>query len=255
MGALLDALDRLQKVETQLSEIRRRQRAKSRGITTHRKRLEALEAEQQAKSEEFRRQQMAADRIDRDVKTREAEIAKLRTALNTAKTNKEYSAILTQLNLSKADARKLEKEGLDALTKVDEIRAQRDEIAQQAETERSRLREVQAESDAVLRDTSAMADQLQAQRDQAAAGISSHILQLFERVAEHHDGQAMARVVRSHPKREEFLCDGCHMSVPLEVVNALRTKDEVQQCVVCGRLLYIEQPAATGSPGAAAGTK
>ncbi len=50
----------------------------------------------------------------------------------------------------------------------------------------------------------------------------------------------MAQVLKSHPKREEYICDGCNMSIPVEAVNSLMTKDELQQCQICGRILYLE---------------
>jgi predicted nucleic acid-binding Zn-ribbon protein len=45
-----------------------------------------------------------------------------------------------------------------------------------------------------------------------------------------------------HPKRDEYLCSGCNMKVTLEVINALQTRDELQTCKVCGRILYWEAP-------------
>jgi predicted nucleic acid-binding Zn-ribbon protein len=143
--------------------------------------------------------------------------------------------------MQKADTSKLEKEGLTALNKVDEVRQQVNEAEKRVEAEQGRLREVQAEQAAIINDTKTLLEQLEAQRAEAAEGISSQVLQLFERVAEHHDGQAMARVIQSHPKREEYICEGCNMSITLETVNALRTRDDVQQCTVCGRLLYLDE--------------
>ena len=43
-----------------------------------------------------------------------------------------------------------------------------------------------------------------------------------------------------NPKRDEFICGGCNMAVTLETVNSLRTRDEVVQCNICGRILFFE---------------
>jgi predicted nucleic acid-binding Zn-ribbon protein len=53
----------------------------------------------------------------------------------------------------------------------------------------------------------------------------------------------MALVERVHPKRVEYVCSGCNMSVTLEIVNALQSRDEVQTCQICSRILYFEVPA------------
>ena len=85
--------------------------------------------------------------------------------------------------------------------------------------------------------------ELQARRDECAIDVPPTALAIFNRVAEHHDGQALAPVVKLHPKRDEYVCSGCNMKLTLEVINALRSRDEVQECKVCGRILHIETPA------------
>ena len=69
------------------------------------------------------------------------------------------------------------------------------------------------------------------------------MLSTFQRACERHDGEAMAIVERVHPKRSEYVCSGCNMSVTLEIVNALQSRDEIQTCQICSRILYIESPA------------
>ena len=84
---------------------------------------------------------------------------------------------------------------------------------------------------------------LEAQRDAAAEEISPQALNLFERACEKHDGEATAVVKKVHPKREEYICSGCNMSVRLETVNSLRiSRDTVLQCEICSRILFIEEP-------------
>ena len=83
--------------------------------------------------------QMDADRINLDLKEKEAQVEKLRTALNTAKTNKEYAAILTQINTFKADNAKLEEEVLKIMQDVDAVKAQAEKISVQVEAEQKRL--------------------------------------------------------------------------------------------------------------------
>ena len=76
----------------------------------------------------------------------------------------------------------------------------------------------------------------------AAAAAGDEIA--FRRlIAEHHDSEAMAQIVKPNDKREEFICSGCQMSIPLENVNALmNSSNEIQTCHVCGRILYLYAP-------------
>lgn len=241
MATTLEALHRLQDIELQLSAIKQKLSSKQRSVTAHTHRLNSLGEDIARQHENVQRQQVEADRLDLEVKSREAEVTKLRTALNTARTNKEYAAILTQINTDKADNAKLEDRILQILAKVDEMRTEAKKLDEQREQEMRRLAQLQNEHDDLKRETGSKVQQLQAEREEAADGVPPTVLQTFERVAERYDGEAMAMVVRTNPRREEFICQGCNMTVTLEKVNALITRDEVQQCQSCGRILYLQE--------------
>ena len=82
-------------------------------------------------------------------------------------------------------------------------------------------------------------DALSAQREAASEDVSPTARTTFMRVAERHDGEALASVVKLHPKRDEYSCSGCNLMVTLEVVNLLATRDDLQICKACGRILYV----------------
>ena len=243
MATTLEALHRLQDIELQLSAIKQKLSSRQRSVKAHTHRLNSLGENIRTQHESVQRQQIEADRLDLEVKSREAEISKLRTALNTARTNKEYAAILTQINTDKADNAKLEDRILQILAKVDEMRAEVKKLEQQREQEMRRLAQLQNEHDELQHETGSRIQHLQAEREEAATGVPPTVLQIFERVAERYDGEAMATVVRTNPRREEFICQGCNMTVTLEKVNALITRDDVQQCQTCGRILFLEEAA------------
>jgi predicted nucleic acid-binding Zn-ribbon protein len=81
---------------------------------------------------------------------------------------------------------------------------------------------------------------LEAQREEAATGVPHHALVMFNRTAERHEGEALAPIMRLHPKRDEYACGGCNMKVTLETVNLLRSRDELRTCSACGRILFME---------------
>ena len=62
---------------------------------------------------------------------------------------------------------------------------------------------------------------------------------IFRRVAETYNGQVMAEIQQVNPKRSEYNCGGCFMSVPMETINTLMTKDEILRCPNCQRILYL----------------
>ena len=108
MGATVDALLRLQGIERQLAEVRQGVERRVRAVRRQESSISEVDRDLDAKRAALKIDQIEADRLDVDMKVHDASIAKLRQSLNQVKTNKEYSAILTQLNTEKADNGKLE---------------------------------------------------------------------------------------------------------------------------------------------------
>lgn len=242
MGATLDALHRLQTIEDQIRSLRAQIESKRRAAQVHHRRLIAEERKALDTKTKITQAQIEADRIEIDRKRHDEHIQKLRAALNVAKTNKEYSAILTQLNTDKADVVKLEDQVLAGLSRVDELKSELAAAREALEYEQHKCREL----DQAARDVEdRLADQLaalEAKRSAAAEEVPATALHAFERARDNYEGEAMASVMQIHPRRAEYICEGCNMTIPLETVNALQTRDDIQICKTCSRILYIDAP-------------
>jgi predicted nucleic acid-binding Zn-ribbon protein len=190
------------------------------------------------RQEEIKTRKTQASQLELDFKTKEATVGKLRLQLNAAKNNKEYSMILTQLNTERADNSKLEERILEELTAVEQIQGTLADLEKNLAVQREELNGVEMEIGAFRDGLQKQIDELMVEREKVADEVPPDDLKIFERVADAHEGEAMAKVVKSN-YGEEFSCDGCNMSIPMEKVNALMTKDRIQTCNICGRILFI----------------
>ena len=240
MGPMLASLLKLQSIEHDLAHVRRRLRSKQNAVEALQRKIDELTAQKKLLHDQIVHRQTEAGRDELELKSREAEISKLRTALNSAKTNKEYAAILTQINTYKADNSKLEDDVLKIMQGVDAAKADDQKIDAQIQAEQKRLGEVSAVNAQEVAKLESMQADLQARRADATKGIQSDVLHIFDRIASGHDGEAMAPVEITDPKHGEYICGGCYMSITAEHYNALMTKDELRRCDNCGRILYLE---------------
>lgn len=240
MGAMLEALHRLQVVESQLRSVREQIEAKRRVLQNLQRREATLKRQLADQHTLIQQAQSGVDKLELERKTHEDHIAKLREALNKAKTNKEYTPILTQINTDTADNRKLEDTVLAGMQRVEELRKQEGELKATLSKEQARLTTTQGEVSAVEQKLAGKLKELEDRRAAAAAEVEPEALQVFERASERHDGEAMAAISQIHPKRAEYICSGCNMSLTLETVNALQSRDVVLPCNTCGRILYLE---------------
>ena len=235
----LVALHKLQAVETKLRGLKDQLSRKNRHLQQHRLRLKQLEDQLASRQEEIKKRKTQVAQLELDFKAKEADVAKLRTQLNAAKNNKEYSAILTQLNTERADNAKLEEKILEEMTAIDQMGNSVVEMEKAIEVQRKDLATEEEASQEVRQELQRQIDALETERSTVAQEVPPSDLKIFEKVAEVHDGEAMAKVVK--PTRDqEYICDGCNMSIPMEKVNALLTKDQLQVCNICGRILYVE---------------
>ncbi len=238
MGATIEALQRLQEVESQIADIQRGIDRRVRACTRQKQKIAEIDSRIKAHEQQIRADQIEADRLNVEAMTAEAEVAKYREALNTSKTQKEYSAVLTQLNTYKADTSKVEERVLTLLTEIDAKKKQLQTVRDEREKEDARLRELNAEVEDARQRNKDRLDALMAKRQEASTAVPEKALEMFNRVAAANEGEAMAAVVRTHPRRQEYACEGCNMSITIEQVNAILSRDEAILCNVCGRILF-----------------
>ena len=119
MGPVLNGLMKLQSVENRLRAEKAKLNRCRRNVIIQENSIRNLQSALEAKKEEAQLTKVQFDRLELELKSREETIAKLRTSLNSAKTNKEYAALLTQLNTTKADNSKIENQSLELLKDIE----------------------------------------------------------------------------------------------------------------------------------------
>lgn len=241
MGTLLGSLLKLQAVERQLAQVRGRKRTRLNIIRVQEGKVEQLRGEQESLHQRSLSRRKDGDQLALDLKAKEEQASKLRTSLNSAKTNKEYAAILTQLNGLKADNAKVEEQVLVVMQEVEAIAAEEVKAQERIAQEVARLEEMKKFTSDELTRLEGMIEALSAQRAEATQGVPAQALTAFERIAGNYDGEGMANIeVRGTKPPYDYVCGGCYMSLNAEHVNALRTRDEIRTCDNCQRILYLK---------------
>jgi predicted nucleic acid-binding Zn-ribbon protein len=240
MGPTLSALVRLQSVEVDLTKLRRRMHMRRNAVRAQEARIAKHTAERDALHAAMMGQRVRADALELQLKEAEAKNEKYRNDLNGAKTNKEYAAILTQINTVKADNARVEEEELKLLGQIDIAKESIAAIDTAIAEEQGRLEEIQTHSADEIAKLETMIAQLSGKRDEAAEGISETSMTLFDRLASQYEGEALAEIQASGRRAPySYSCGGCYMSLNAEHANALRSRDEIRQCDNCQRILYI----------------
>ncbi len=237
MGPVLTGLIKLQSVENRLRAAKAKLARCRRSVILQENQVRTQQSALETKKEEIQLTKLQLNRLEVELKSREEQVSKLRAALNSSKTNKEYAAILTQLNTTRADNSKIETQVLELMKDIEADEAQAKEILQQIEEQKKQLETTRADADQAAVKLQADIDEIQKEWDVAAKDIPAEPLEIFKRVAETYDGEAVVEIEQQGGSKGAFSCGGCFMGITAEVVNLLMTKDEVLRCPNCTRIV------------------
>lgn len=238
MGPVLNGLVKLQSIENRLGVSKSKLARCRRNVIIQENLVRSLQSALEAKKEETQLTKLQFSRLELELKTRDDEIAKSRASLNMAKTNKEYAAILTQMNTTKADNSKLESQLLDLMKDIEADELQAEEIKKQIEEQKLKLEQIRGESQSSAVKHEADIANIQKEWDQAAKDIPVEALAVFKRVAETYDGEALANIEEDE-NSDTYTCGGCFMKITAESVNLVMSRDDVIRCPNCTRILVL----------------
>jgi uncharacterized protein len=231
----VQALIELQKVDSEVLELTKAGEAHPQRLAELERLIgqakSALEAEQQklADNEKQRRdleQQVTAERDT--IKKWEGRLTDLRTP-------REYAALSREIDIAKKTVEGLELQGRELRAMADPIKKAIDDrqlvLMERQESVGGEAQEIRQKINALK----ARLAQLQASRDTAAKVVDPALQARYETIRKKR-GVALVPVVNG-------TCRGCHMSLPPQLFNMLRSGQiEIETCPSCYRLVYAPDP-------------
>jgi hypothetical protein len=167
----------------------------------------------------------------------ETKRSKYKGQLMDVKTNKEYTAMLHEIEGVERDIRAREDQILEEMERMESL-------AQEVKREEAAFRLVEAEAKKENAEVDAREARLQAEarraaeeRDAALASVPETTRARYERVA-HLRGTAVAEA-------KDGRCETCHVKLRVQVWVEVRKNESLIECDSCSRILYYEPPPPT----------
>ncbi|QQE12268.1 hypothetical protein JD969_01995 [Planctomycetota bacterium] len=228
-------------LDSQVRGLRSRLDAAMRRQKAQQNKLDKINNQLSELRNQLKHQQSSSMTFEKEANEVEDRIKIAREQMNSVTSNKEYSALLVEVNTLKIDKGKAETQALDQLTAIEETQKSIDDIEQQVESQK-KVVELAANDVSEARD--AVGDQLEkveAERAEAAEKIPADSLTIFNRLAYEHDGEVMAEIEEQNRKRNEYSCGGCYMQLPIERISSTASKpNSITTCPTCGRILFMK---------------
>lgn len=191
---------------------------------------------------QLKQTQAKASSLENQTNDIEQRIDRLREQMQTVKSNKEYSAVLIEVNSLKEQKSQLEDEALAQLSEVDRLKEEMTQLDAQIEQQKKLVTGAEAEVKTCQDEIGQELESLHVSRAAAEQEIPGEARTVFNRTANMHEGEAMAVVTEVSRRNREYTCDGCYMSIPVERVNALMMhQEQLVMCPNCNRILYLDQ--------------
>jgi hypothetical protein len=169
--------------------------------------------------------------LEAEVKVIKAQVAKYKRQLNEVKTNKEYAAMLKEIEESQKKIDGLEEEIIAEMLRADEIEAEIKEANRRFTEAREKFSQ---EKEAIFQKKKELEDkarQLGQDRQELLPQIPTDQVTLYLRISSKKSGVALS------PVKDDF-CAMCHMRIRPQVLNELRDTRKLILCENCGRILY-----------------
>ena len=210
MGSYPGALERLQQMHTALHEKEEEEK----------KKIEELERERINKEGEL---DMERERIKRS-----------QLKLLEVKTNKEYQALLQEIEGGTERNSQREEEIIVLLEKIDQTRAAYAKTVEQGRQENIQVEEETTNIKNKVAATEQDIARNQEVREEIVRELDPELLRRYDTLKERRNGIAVVLV-----KNEG--CQGCFVTIPPQMYNEVQKHKEIIVCPNCNRILYWEE--------------
>jgi len=246
MNPHLDTIVELQSAISQLKEAEQRLH----GIPDW---MHDLHEEHATRKAEIEALQQSVDEATRERRTAEAatqdaqeKLKKYQQQINRVSTQREYSALLQEIDTVKAQISSHEEQALSSLDLHDkaqqEMAEKRESFRELDERYAAELARWEAEKPEITRRATELRAHIADLRGRVPRGVATH----FDRILDRNPGGALAAVrpiERPGKGQREWHCSACNYRVRPQVVVEIRNTGNLVQCDSCKRILYLEPEA------------
>jgi hypothetical protein len=230
----IDVLKRVQSLKNKVDELEASQERRKQDVHKKRAQIEKEKTLAKEKQEEKVAVQKDIDRKELDLKTNEGAITKFNVQLNSIKTNKEYSALISEIGSKKADMSILEDEILDTMSKLEITKQGFEKATESLRNEEESLKDLINSVDAEVKVTDTEIEKIKGEQKKYIDLLDEHSLANYNRLSNIKGGKAIVPVIGN-------VCGGCFMNIRTQTLNALMGSKDLVFCQSCSRILYLDE--------------
>lgn len=178
--------------------------------------------------------QQTEAQLQQELKKERDNVVRVEARLPEIQTQKEYVAVLKEIDVAKKANKDLEEQVLVKLQEISVL----EEDRQEKESELAKIQENSAARGSELNELLSESEELLLKRTQTRESVAAELpvvlLRKYHTLFKRRGGLALALA-------RNGACLGCNMQLPPQQYNKLLKVTEIQTCPHCNRILYVEQ--------------
>ncbi len=231
MKELLSLLRDLQKVDSAIEKIQGRKIQLPGLIEALDGTFTATRTEMEEQKEKFQEASKKHREKEELLRRGQESLKKAKARQFEVKTNKEYEAVLKEIETLEIRNSQVEDEILEAMEEMDRVRILAQNIEQ--DFDRARLR-YESERKERAKELSLADEELRTTKEKSEAlreKVPPDILRKYDTIRNVSAGVAVIGVWKE-------VCQGCRMNLPPQLYNEIQREEEIRFCPNCNRILY-----------------
>jgi predicted nucleic acid-binding Zn-ribbon protein len=238
---LIDNLLTLYKVDRQVRSLRSRVESAQIYLKVQKRQMDTISVERAENEVQTKQRKSNIAIIETEVGSIDTRIEHLREELKKAVNDKQYSALLAEVNTIKEHRKAFEDEELLEMASLETLEQAATDIKTRADEREQIMHGATTELKVRESEIAEQLAELETERSSAAAVIPEETLDDFDSLADDYDGEAMSAIEIVDLKRKEYSCTSCSLRLPLEsITSMLGIKEIIVKCVSCDRILFLE---------------
>ncbi len=230
----LETLCEVQKLDTLIIENERK-----RAIGPQR--IEEMEREVRETKEKLAKQKEIIDELEKERRSKEQELEgekaqskKVETKLTEVKTNKEYQAILKEIEAARASNDKTEEEILVLLERVEELKKDYQTALKESAKREKEVAEGVKELEKEIKTVDGIVGGLRKEREKLLSGVNADLKGRYNILIQKRGGLAVVNV-------KNGTCLGCYMNIPPQLFIEVMKNSRLITCPSCNRIFFYSE--------------
>jgi len=226
----LEMLLKLQVIDYDLGELERSKEYIPDMMDNLRKEIQDTMEKYDTTEKELSEARVSLKSMELEVKTKNEELKKLQGQMMSIKTNKEYDALISQIDSVKEYVSERETAILDLMQKIEEMEGGIDDYKSKSEETKEQNDKQLAILQEKMDSVGSKIDVKEAERNNIIEKVSRRTMSVYERVRKNRGGDVVV------PARKRA-CGACYKALPPHLIQEIKRGDRIITCDNCGRML------------------